>query len=193
VEFERILARGKTRLHEVVAEIRILLSQTRDQLRRIMIERASERVVTRFLSRRRGEVSATFPEGFEGLMAAMYGDVATGLVEASRSLLESAYFVEADQTLREAARCGSKTHAEVQPLQLYAEGMQSFLDGDYHASLSSLEDWLDSGGADQEHEYARFAATALSRIERLVTLDAAGEAIAVQAKQLQLRLETAFG
>ena len=83
-EFERILGKAASRLNEVVAEIRILLAQTRDQLRRLLVERAAERVVTRFLLRRREAVSETFPEGFDGLLEAMHSDVATGLVESGR-------------------------------------------------------------------------------------------------------------
>ena len=193
IEFERILGRGAARRNEVVAEIRILLAQTRDQLRRLLIERAAERVVTRFLLRRRDAVSATFPEGFDGLIEAMHGEVATGLIEAARSLLGSAYFVEANQALREAARRTSVAHPEIQGLLLYAEGMQAFLDGDYETSLTTLEDWVDAGAQEQERDFARLAASALSRLERLVSLDEVGEAYSTRSKELQLRLETVRG
>jgi hypothetical protein len=192
-EFERILGKGASRLDEVVAEIRILLSQTRDQLRRLLIERAPDRVVTRYLLRRRDAVSEIFPEGFEGLLGAMHGEVGSGLVEAALSFLESAYFVEASQTLREAARCGGSPQPAIQGLLLYADGMQAFLDGDYSASLTALEAWVDLGGAEGERAFARLAATALSRLERLVSLDEVRDAYSAQAKQLQLRLETAAG
>jgi len=192
VEFERILGKAASRLGEVVAEIRILLAQTRDQLRRLLVERAGERVVTRYLLRKREEVSATFPEGFDGLIEAMHGDVGTGLVEAARSLLESAYFIEAGQTLREAEKYSSDLQIDIRGLQLYAEGMQAFLDGDYPTSLSTLEGWVDSGGADQERDFTRLAASALSRLDRLVSGDSEGEACAAQAKELQLRLESAL-
>lgn len=190
VEFERLLGRGQARRNEVVAEIRILLAQTRDQLRQLLIERAAERVVSRFLLRRREAVSATFPEGLEGLLEAMHGDVATGLIEAGRSLLESAYFVEARDTLREAQRCGPQSPAEIPGLLLYAEGMKAFLDGDYESCLAALESWDDSGASNLEGDFARLAASALSRLERLVSLDEIGESYATRAKQLQLRLET---
>ena len=196
IEFERILGKGAARLNDVVAEIRILLAQTRDQLRRLLVERAAERVVTRFLLRRRESVSAIFSEGFEGLVEAMHGDVRTGLVEASRSLVESAYFVEAVQTLGEASRCEGSSeglHAsdgEIQSLQRYSEGMQAFLDGDYATSLDTLEHWVDSGGPARERDFARLAASALSRLERLVSPDEEGEAFSMRAKQLQLRIES---
>lgn len=189
-EFERILDKSVARLHEVVAEVRVLLAQTRDQLRRLLVERAHDRVVTRFLLRRREAVTDTFPEGFEGLLEAMHGDVATGLVEAARSLLESAYFVEGAQTLREAARHVSESNSEIPMLLLYAEGMQGFLDEDYHTSLGSLEGWIDSGATEREPDFARLAASALSRLGRLVEDEADSEALATRAKELQLRLES---
>lgn len=189
-EFERILDKSVARLHEVVAEVRILLAQTRDQLRRLLIERAHDRAVTRFLLRRREAVSDTFPEGFEGLLETMHGDVSTGLVEAARSLLESAYFVEGAKTLREAARHSTEANSEVPMLLLYAEGMQAFLDEDYHTSLSSLEAWIDSGAPDLEPDFARLAASALSRLRRLVEDETDAESLATRAKELQLRLDS---
>lgn len=190
-EFERILEKSSARLFEVVAEVRILLAQTRDQLRRLLIERAADRVVARFLLRKRDAVSAAFVEGLEGLLEAMYGDVRAGLIEAARSLLESAYFVEASQTLREAARSGDEDLPEIKLLLLYSEGMQAFLDGDYRTSLSLLEDWADAGAPCAQREFARLATCALSRLDRLVEDDESGQIFATQAKQLQLRLDTA--
>jgi hypothetical protein len=190
VEFERILGKGVSGLNEVVAEVRILLAQTRDQLRRLLIERAGDRIVTRFLLQRRDAVSRTFPEGFDGLIEAMHGDVVSGLVEAGRSQLESAYFVEASQTLREASRRAGSGCQEIDLLMLYADGMQAFLDGDYQACLSSLDAWLEGGASTQEQEFARLAASALSRLDRLVEDDEDGGALAARAKDLQLRLET---
>lgn len=103
-EFDRILERSRARMTEVVAEVRDLLEQTRDQFRQLIIERAGERGVTRTLLNRRGQVDAAFPEGFEGLLVAMHGDFATGLFEAARGLVDSAYFIEARKALREAAQ-----------------------------------------------------------------------------------------
>lgn len=191
VEFERILGKSVARLDEVIAEVRILLAQTRDQLRRLLIERSADRVVTRFLLRRRESVNAIFPEGFEGLIEAMHGDLTIGLVEASRSLLESAYFIEAGQTLREASRQPGAHRSEVEALLFYAEGMQAFLDGDYGTSLQTLEDWVEAGVPNDEPGFARLAASAVSRLGRLVEDDEAGQAFAAQAKELQLRLEAA--
>ena len=101
-EFDRILGKSVSRLGEVVSEVRALLVQTRDQLRRLLIARSGDRLVTRCLLSRRAQVDATFPEGFSGLLEAMHGNTVTGLVEGARALLESAYFGEAKAALDEA-------------------------------------------------------------------------------------------
>lgn len=191
LEFERILSKSASRIHEVVAEVRILLAQTRDQLRRLLVERSADRVVTRSLLGRREEVAAAFPEGLTGILEAMYGDEATGLMEAARSLLESAYYVEAISALREAQACEGAPKIAIQHLLLYAEGMQAFLEGDYGSSLASLESWLESGAAEEEREAGRVAAAALSRLDRIVSGDSANEHFASSAKELQIRLESA--
>jgi hypothetical protein len=189
VEFDRILAKGVSRLDEVVSEVRALLEQTRDQLRRLLIERARDRVVTRCLLSRRRQVDLAFPEGFEGLLEAMHGNVGQGLVEAARALLESAYFVEAASTLREAEEDTGVGGAEVDRLRLYAVGMQAFMDGDYTLSIETLASWADAGAPEIEPDFARWAASALSRIGRLVEDDAEGKAILKNAQLLQGRLE----
>ena len=47
-----------------------------------------------------------------------------------------------------------------------------------------------AGAPDDEREFARLAASALSRLDRLVVDDEAGTAFVTRAKELQLRLET---
>ncbi|MCP4906252.1 MAG: hypothetical protein GY910_14845 [bacterium] len=193
VEFDRILERSGDRVSEVVLEVRDLLVQTRDQFRLLIVERAGERGVTRTLLSRRAQVDAAFPEGFDGLLEAMHGDFATGLVEAAHALVESAYFVEAMKTLREALRQSKSPLSEIDQLLRYSEGMQAFLDGDYAASIAALEAWVDLGALQHERAFARRAASALGRLGRLVENDAAGAAIVDAAKQLQLRLEADSG
>ncbi len=191
VEFDRILERSGGRLTEVVMEVRDLLSQTRDQFRLLIVERAGERGVTRTLLSRRKEVDAAFPERFKGLLETMHGDFASGLVEAAHALVDSAYFIEAAKTLREAARESVSSRAGIDQLQRYVEGMQAFLDGDYATSIASLDAWVDLGAHENEREFGRRAASALGRLGRLVDNDAEGAAIVDSAKQLQLRLEAA--
>lgn len=190
-EFEGLLERSAGRVEEGLSEVRILLAQTREQFHRMLVERADERGVVRCLLQRRSLVDQTFRDGFDALLEEMYGDVASGLVEAARALLHSAYFVEAAKVLREAARESNAPRAEIDQLERYAEGMQAFLDGDYPGSIAALEAWSDLGGPLEVRRFARRAASALSRVGRLVEDDADGAAIVDAAKQLQARLETA--
>ena len=189
-EFEQLLGRSGTHLDEIVAEVRIRMAQTRDQFRRLLIARAGERGVTRCLLGRRAEVDATFPEGFEGLLKSMHGDLATGLIEGAHALLDSAYFEEAAKLLREASRHTPSTHHEIEQLELYADGMQAFLDGAYGVALATLEGWTDLAGHVAEPTLARRAAAAISRVGRLVSNDPEGAEVIDSAKQLQLRLES---
>jgi len=189
-EFDRILDNSVSRLGEVISEVRALMVQTRDQLRRLLIERSGDRFVTRCLLSRREQVDATFPEGFMGVLEEMHGNTVTGLIEGARALLESAYFVEAAAALREAGEDPNAPRAELEQLGLYAEGMQAFLIGDYSTSLATLEAWADLGADDQERDFARLAASVLGRLGRLVEDDEEGAALVDRAKQLQLRLES---
>ena len=192
-EFEGLLERSAGRVDEGVSEVRILLAQTRELFHRMLIDRADERGVVRCLLRRRELVESTFRGGFKSLLEDMYGDVTSGLVEAARALLHSAYFVEAAKVLREASREAPSPSAEIDQLERYAEGMQAFLDGDYATSLAALEAWADLSGPEDGRRFARRAASALSRVGRLVDNDAEGASIVDAAKQLQGRLESSVG
>ncbi|MAG31417.1 MAG: hypothetical protein CL908_11085 [Deltaproteobacteria bacterium] len=190
-EFDRILERTLSRLTEVISEVRILLAQARGQLRRLLVEHSGERVVARCLLSRRRQVDAAFPEGFVGLLELMHGGTVRGLIEAARAQLESAYFVEAAKTLHEAAAHSNAPRAELDQLRLYTQGMQAILDGDYPTSILTLEAWADTGSHEVELDFAQLASSSLGRIGHLAGDDEAGSEIAANAKQLQLRLETA--
>ena len=189
-EFDRILDRTTTRLEVVVSEVRDLLVRTRDQFRLLLVERVSEREVTRCLLNRRSQVNEAFPEGFEGLLTTIHGDFATGLIEAAHALVDAAYFEEATKTLNEAARSLSGPSTRIDLLTRYSQGMQAFLDGDYRGSIAALEAWVDLGGPASEPAFAARAGAALGRIDRLVDDDSTGAELVDLAKQLQLQLET---
>jgi len=189
-EFERILDKNLQRIDEVVAEVRILLAQTRDQLRRLLIERSGEKLVTRYLLSQKALVESAFPEGLDGLLAAMHGDAAQGRIEAARSLLESAFFLEAGVLLREVQGGAAAPRPQVDPLLRYAEGMQAFLDGDYTGSLSALETWVDSASHREDPDLARFASSAISQLGRLVEDHPQAAEIVAAAKVLQERLDS---
>lgn len=189
-EFERIFRRSEARSGEVISEVQALLAQSRDQVRELLIERASVGAVTRCLLSCRTQVESVFPEGFAGLIEVMHGDPASGLVVAARSLLESAYFVEAAKTLREAEREYGEKSTLSDALLRYAEGMQAVLDEDYALCVASLESWIDLAGPAAEPSFAALSLAVLGRLGGLVEQGPKGEAIAEKAKELVLRLET---
>jgi len=189
VEFDRILGKSVARQGEVVAEVRVLLSQTRDQLRRLLLERAGDRRVTRCLLARKDQVDGTFPEGLAGLLQAMHGNTVTGLIEGARALLESAYYVEALETLRRAQSEPDAPACEIGQLQLYAEGMQAVLDGRYARSIETLSAWADQEGHVLEREFARLAGSVLGRLGPLLRDDPDGPIWVARAKALQQRIE----
>lgn len=193
VEFDRILGKSVARLDEVVAEVRVLLAQTRDQLRRLLLERAGDRRVTRCLLSRSDQVDATFPEGLGGLLRAMHGNAVTGLIEGARALLESAYYVEALEQLRRAETEPAAPTAEIEQLELYAEGMQAVLDGRYARSIASLTEWADRDGHLQEREFARLASGVLGRLGPLLRDDPEATLWIARAKALQQRLDAPAG
>lgn len=189
VEFDRILGKSVARLDEVVAEVRVLLAQTRDQLRRLLVERSGDRRVTRCLLSRREQVDATFAEGLDGLLQAMHGNTATGLVEGARALLESAYYVEAIATLRRAKGEAEAPLQEIRQLELYAEGMQAVLDGRYASSIEALTEWADSEGHLLERDFARLASAVLGRLGPLLRDDPDPSNWIARARALQQRMD----
>jgi hypothetical protein len=189
VEFDRLLGKSVARQGEVVAEVRVLLSQTRDQLRRLLLERAGDRRVTRCLLARKDQVDGTFPEGLAGLLQAMHGNTVTGLIEGARALLESAYYVEALETLRRAQSEPDAPACEIGQLQLYAEGMQAVLDGRYGRSIETLSAWADLEGHVLEREFARLAGSVLGRLGPLLRDDPDASIWVARAKALQQRIE----
>ncbi len=189
VEFDRILGKSVARLDEVVAEVRVLLAQTRDQLRRLLLERAGDRRVTRCLLSRKIQVDGTFPEGLDGLLRAMHGNTVTGLIEGARALLESAYYIEALQTLRRAQADPEAPRSEIGQLELYAEGMQAVLDGRYALSIETLSVWADQEGHLLEREFARLAGSVLGRLGPLLRDDPDAATWIARAKALQQRID----
>lgn len=189
VEFDRILGKSVARQGEVVAEVRVLLSQTRDQLRRLLLERSGDRRVTRCLLSRKEQVDAVFPEGLSGLLRAMHGNAVTGLIEGARALLESAYYLEALDTLRSARAEPEAPVGEIRQLELYAEGMQAVLDGRYARSIETLSAWADLDGHAQEREFARLAASVLGRLGPLLRDDPEAAIWVARAKLLQQRID----
>ena len=77
---------------------------------------------------------------------------------------------------------------ELARLGHYAEGMRSFIAGDYERSVQRLSDWIDAMPSTREVAYAPLALSAVSRIGRLLG-DDDSPAIEAAAEALSSRIE----
>lgn len=186
-EFEKILAASAARLEEAVNETRILLTQTRQQLRLLMADHRENGLTARCLYEDEVRVAGVFDEGLDGLFTRIFGSPFEGYMTAARSYLDSAYFAEAlaalgDARVRAKGRCEELHH-----LACYAEGMQAFLAGSYVLSVERLADWLEGGLVEGESGRLKLALGAVSSVPNLVE----GETLEVlldDAKQLTDKL-----
>lgn len=185
-EFEKILAGAALRREEALLEVDTLLDQTREQLRVLLVSQAGNGLITRTLIEREELVDFVFPEGLEGLLAAIHGDAARGYEIAAHSYLRSAFFDEALEALA-GARMRSDSGALRGPAH-YAEGMQAFLGGRYERFIECLDQWAEGGIDQQDPGYVALAHGALMRIHHLVDPEAEREIVA-DAVALARRIE----
>jgi hypothetical protein len=186
-EFAKILAISAARLEEAVNETRILLTQTRQQLRLLMADHRENGPMARCLYEEEQRVSVVFEEGLDGLYTRIFGSPFEGFMVVARSYLDSAYFAEALAALGD-ARSREDGRGEIHHLVCYAEGMQAFLNGAYGQSVERLRDWLDGGLEEGERAGLELALGAVSSVPNLVEGEAR-EALLDDAKQLSDRLK----
>jgi len=186
-EFAKILAVSAARLEEAVNETRILLTQTRQQLRLLMADHRENGLMARCLYEEEERVIVVFEEGLDGLYTRIFGSPFEGFMVVARSYLDSAYFAEALTALGD-ARSRAEGHGEIHHLACYAEGMQAFLSGAYGQSLERLREWLDGGLDEGERARLDLALGAVSSVPNLVEGEAR-EALLDDAKQLSDRLK----
>lgn len=186
-EFEKILGAAGERMAESLAESEELLELTRVQFRLLLHDRSGDPIVPRTLVANRAACEEVFGEGFDALLADLYGSAPDGYTAAARAWLDSACFDEAREALEEAVQRSERT-ALLARLLDYARGMQAYLRGDYAASVESLTRWLEAGPNGDERAWVRLAAEAVSRIDQLVE-GKAQEPLAVAARELARRLE----
>lgn len=188
-EFSRILGASRARLAEAVEETRALLEQTRDQFREFLVDCRHNGPVARYLVENADRCARVLGEPLETFFAGVHGHAARGYELVARSYLESGYFNEALDALREAlARDPSR--AALRHDEAYAEGMAAYTKGCYDTALNRLEDWAreDFGVGD-----ARFAGLARVALERLPELlpDPESAPTARRATELAARLAAA--
>lgn len=188
-EMEKVLAAASERFDEALAETEMLLVQTREQFRLLLVVHRDNGLVARYLVENASLVSDVFGTGIDSLLAGMYGDAATGYVRVARSYLRSGYFEEAGRALAEAiARTGESDREELHRLEAYAEGMKAYLSGHYSETVEKLGRWVDAGPSDEDAPQADLAYAAVSRIGQLVE-GPSGETVARQAAELAERIK----
>lgn len=190
-EFEKVQATGADRTKQAMRETEALLTQTRNQLRALLVSHADNKLMIRNLFENREAVESVFTADLAELFREIHGDAATGFATAADSYLESAFFAQAiaclDCALAAAGECPD-SQAVLVRLRKYAEGMEHFSKGAYERSLDSLEAWLDAGADAGDSRYLRFADSALSRFGKLVSEDDDAE-LRTRAESLLERIE----
>ena len=166
-EFSRILSAARSRLAETVEETRALLEQTRVQFREFLVDCRHNGPVARYLVENADRCERVLGEPLDTFFAGVHGHAARGYELVARSYLESGFFDEALEALREAlARDPSR--AALRHDEAYAEGMSAYTRGCYEQALDRLEDWAreDFGVADTD--FAELARVALERLPDLL-------------------------
>lgn len=188
-EFARILRASRARLEEALGESESLLEQTRRQFRVLLAAHRENGFVTRYLLENASLAEEVLGEPLDALFASIHGDAVGGYALAARSYLESGYFDEARRALAEAAGRDPE-QAALRAAASYAEGMSSWLRGDYERALDHLERWAGQPRAPEDAPFRELALAAVSRLGQLVEGESA-EALAARASALGRTLSTA--
>lgn len=163
-EFEKILSESEARTSEALDEALTLLAQTTAELRSMLAAHPEYALVTRFLVEREALVGEVLRSDLAGLLAAIHGSAGEGFATAARSYLESGYYGEAAAAFRRALEC-DPGREDAPTLQLYAEGMQDFLEGRYADAVGHITGWLETDPGRPDHVHAAF--NAISKVGQL--------------------------
>ena len=165
VEFEKTLSGVSRRFDEGLHEVEILLGQTVEQLRVLLLLHRENGFVARFLVENPEVAEEIFGVPFDALLAELYGSPAEGYRTAGRSYLMSGYYEAAIAALHAACERGGN-RAEYERLSAYALGMAAYLSREYAKSVEHLARWAESL-QDDPPELRRLAQDAVSRVGQL--------------------------
>jgi tetratricopeptide (TPR) repeat protein len=165
MEFEKILSGVSRRLEEGLHEVEVLLGQTVEQLRVLLLLHRENGFVARFLLENAKVVAEIFYVPFDALLAEIYGSPAEGYRTAGRSYLMSGYYEAAIDALGAASEPGGD-RLEFERLSAYARGMAAYLSRDYTESVEQLAKWAELL-QDDPPELRRLAQDAVSRMGQL--------------------------
>jgi len=172
VEFEKILSGVSRRLEEGLHEVEVLLGQTVEQLRVLLLLHRENGFVARFLLENAKVAEEIFGVPFDALLAEIYGSSAEGYRTAGRSYLMSGYYEAAIDALGTTSERGGD-RAECERLSAYALGMAAYLSREYAKSVEQLAKWAESL-QDDPPELRRLAQDAVSRVGQLAEGEESG-------------------
>jgi hypothetical protein len=184
--FQRILEAGAVRLDESLQEAEALLDQTALEFRALLVAERDNGLVTRFLVENGSLVEEAFERRLDVVLEEIHGSPADAWARAGRSYLESGFFAEARDALREACR-GGGGRPDLARLLAYAEGMHAYLERRYVDAVAHLGRWLDASPAPDETPLAGLAHSALESVGPLARRDGQRE-LADAAAELAKRL-----
>ncbi len=185
-EFGRILSASRARLAEAVEETEALLEQTRRQLRVLLEAYRDNGLLTRSLLENAALAEEVLGEPLDDLFQRIHGDATAAYALASRSYLDSGYFVEAERALAEAL-ARDPERSDLRRAAAYAAGMSAYLRGRYAEALRHLDHWVDAEPPADEAGFATLAHSAVAQLGDLVEGDEA--ALVERAGRLARRLE----
>ncbi len=163
--FESMLAAGAQRLEETLEEVETLLYQTRGELHALLLAHRDDGRLARFLVEHGELVEDVFGRTQDEVLAEVLGDPSRAWRDAARSYLESGFFAEAREALREARRRGDAPG--LARLEHYAEGMGAYLEQRWAETVESLGHWLDAGPDAGEARFVDLAGAALTKLGEL--------------------------
>jgi hypothetical protein len=168
-EFEKILTTVALGVNAGLEETEALLNRTREQLGELLRESQDNGNLARCLIELAPQVEQVFGTEIDAFLVNIYGDASQGYAVAGCSYLESGYYEEAERSLAEALRRGSKD-GKLERLRAYAVGMRSYLAGSYAEAVDQISTWAD-GKPPHDPALLALARDAISRIDDLAQGD----------------------
>jgi len=165
-EFERILNSSASRLKESALEIEALLALTSDQLVRLLVEDAENGLLARSIYEERDAVEAVFSRDFRRLFVDIHGDEATGFMKAATSYVDSGFYEEALEILKQLP-----ADPAVDAASAFASAMQAFLARDYRCYVENLAIWLACESAGEDKVRVDLALAAAKHVGKLQEAD----------------------
>ncbi len=161
-EFEKILSSSAARLDEAVGEVDVLLSLTRNQLFRLLVDEAQNELLARCLYEEQEAVAEAFGRDFDAVFEEIHGGKSAGLKRAANSYLDSAFYEEALGVLNEIPERDG-----LAGVFSFARAMQSFLSRDYPSCVDQLAIWLEGDLSHEPQARVKLVIAAAAHVEKV--------------------------